>query len=359
MGKSLLLVVLCAACANNVPADRSTGVDGKPKGAKEVVLEDGVGKQRDIVTYPGGDRVDWKVVELPADARGDLALDLSWKGPRPGLDLAFEVWSEWGDFLGKVEPRKWNAKKKSARNASGHKQLELAGVKGKVFVSVFASNRGDAGRYRLSATFKPEVVKVDPKFDETLQKMLATGTVIPEPPKLAVVYAPCGDEYDKSNPDCVASPPPCDRAKKDKNNPSCKNLCDEDKLDPKNPDCKQFYVCTPETWVDPKVNPACGDVEPPPPPTIDPLYKRADSAEVQDGKTIVTIAVGKDSPVAVGWKGSLLDSKSRTKAVLKNGGFTIFKVKNGRAYGKVDLSVDDANRNLEVVIYPPGAEPTK
>src|SRR5262245_64195004 len=86
---ALLLTV--AACPKMVPQDEHTGADGKPKGAKKIALENGEGKGRGIVTYPGGDRVDWKLIELPKDKTGTLTLKLSWTPPRPGLDLSFAV----------------------------------------------------------------------------------------------------------------------------------------------------------------------------------------------------------------------------------------------------------------------------
>jgi len=45
-------VALLASCASNVPQDKSTGPDGKIKGAKELVLDNGEAKATGIVTYP-------------------------------------------------------------------------------------------------------------------------------------------------------------------------------------------------------------------------------------------------------------------------------------------------------------------
>ena len=65
-----------SACAKNVPQDSRTGEDGRNKGAQEMKLENNEAKARGIVTYPGGDRVDWKVLELPKDKVGTLGLRL-------------------------------------------------------------------------------------------------------------------------------------------------------------------------------------------------------------------------------------------------------------------------------------------
>src|SRR5688572_20950837 len=75
--------VFAMGCANNVPQDRMTGPDGKQKGALPIVLENGEGKSTGIVTYPGGDRVDWKIIEIPEGKRGRLDLSMKWSTPRP------------------------------------------------------------------------------------------------------------------------------------------------------------------------------------------------------------------------------------------------------------------------------------
>ena len=68
----------CAQAAKDTAAMIEESIaksnDGKVKGAKKIELENGEAKARGIVTYPGGDRVDWKVIELPANATGQLKL---------------------------------------------------------------------------------------------------------------------------------------------------------------------------------------------------------------------------------------------------------------------------------------------
>src|ERR1044071_5903650 len=94
----LLIAAAGAAlsCAQNVSQDAKSGNDSKQKGARTITLENGEGKATGIVTYPGGDRVDWKLIELPDKQRGMMELKLVWATPRPGLQLAFEVFDEWG-----------------------------------------------------------------------------------------------------------------------------------------------------------------------------------------------------------------------------------------------------------------------
>jgi hypothetical protein len=66
-----------AGCAHTVKQDEATGPDGVAAGATPIVLEaaPGVdpkvaatyrGQAEGVVSYPAGDRVDWKVIELPA-----------------------------------------------------------------------------------------------------------------------------------------------------------------------------------------------------------------------------------------------------------------------------------------------------
>ena len=103
---SLLLIGLASlSCARTIKQDAHTGKDGKYKGAKTITLEGNAAEVSGIVTYPGGDRVDWRVIELPADKSGKLDLELSWRPPRPGLDLAFDVYDQYGTKIGSVKSK--------------------------------------------------------------------------------------------------------------------------------------------------------------------------------------------------------------------------------------------------------------
>src|SRR5262245_24879965 len=98
MIRGIAIATSCAfalGCAANVPQDKATGPDGRIRGAKEIKLENGEGVAKGIVTYPGGDRVDWKIIELPAGKRGRLDFSMKWTTPRPGLQLGFDVFDQW------------------------------------------------------------------------------------------------------------------------------------------------------------------------------------------------------------------------------------------------------------------------
>src|SRR5690349_863178 len=142
------LLVLASSCAHNVLQDSNTGADGKEKGAKPLTLENGEGKAGGIVTYPGGDRVDWKLVDLPDKQRGTLDIQLAWTPPRPGLQLAFDVFDEWNRPV--VQSEKTSKKRSKGRTRSA----TVDDARGKYLVRVYAVGRGDAGKYRLTVDFK-------------------------------------------------------------------------------------------------------------------------------------------------------------------------------------------------------------
>jgi len=126
--------VVSLSCAHNVPQEKASGPDAKAKGAKSLEFENGEARASGIVTYPGGDRVDWKLVELPEKSKGTLDIKLSWTPPRPGLQLAFDVFDEWN------APVLSSTKKSKKRSKGRTKTAQLDGAKGKYFIRVYASS---------------------------------------------------------------------------------------------------------------------------------------------------------------------------------------------------------------------------
>ncbi len=182
-----LVAALATACANNVPQDRLTGPDGRHAGARRLELTDGEGVSRGIVTYPGGDRVDWRLVELPAGASGRLDLELSYDTPRPGLRVSFDVFD------------RWNAPVIAATQIRGRTHTtSIPRARGTYAIRVFAPRRRDAGAYELRATFVPDPIPLDVR---TL--------AIPDPPRLADVPdpAPVSPPPVVSPPTTAATPP--------------------------------------------------------------------------------------------------------------------------------------------------------
>jgi hypothetical protein len=336
---ALGLALGLAGCPKTVPQDAHTGGDGKYKGAKTLTLENAEGEASGIVTYPGGDRVDWKLIELPEGKVGTLTLELSWRPPRPGLDLAFDVYNEWGRKLGGAKPKKPSAAAKSKKKR-GKKSVTLEDVRGKVYIEVYASNRGDAGKYKLKAAFSERVSEAVKVFDPT-------GVSIPDPPKLAAVYPQCDlNAIDEKNPDCKGATKPCDVKNYDPNLESCKSICP----DPKKPDAtieacwKYFPACDPDN-ID-KTNPNCTNVK----ATVKPTSAIIMAVETTATGTIVHINKGTKDGVGPGWRGDIVDSGGKP---LQNGSFTIYKSQDKKSFAKVKLNRDVVNKNLNVNIYPP------
>jgi hypothetical protein len=336
------LVLVLATCAKMVPQDKATGEDGKVKGAKAITLDGGKGKSSGIVTYPGGDRVDWKVIELPQDKVGELRLKLSWIPPRPGLGLGLDVF----DQHGKLVESERGGKKKSVRKTL---RTSLMPAKGKYWVRVYAKNRGDAGKYTLRV-----------EFDES---MGPAGVEIPDPPRLPAVpeaEVPCDElSFDKKNPACrsVCPNPP------DPNWPACKGVCPNLPVgDANNPACwpkmdcpavpdrrikacfDKFPPCNPAAK-DPQ-NPKCDNYKAPP------VKGKVINVQASSDGVIITINKGEDKQVEKGWTGKIL-RKDNGKP-MNNGDFVISRVGKRESVGKVKgLTADQVSANRDVLLEAP------
>ena len=353
LGKLLGVLALAgaflAACAHNVPQDSNTGADGKPKGAKQINLENGEGKASGIVTYPGGDRIDWRLVEVPEGKRGTLSFKLTWVPPRPGLQLAFDVFDEWNTPL--VTSKKTSKKRSRSRT----REAELTGAKGKYFVRVYAVGRGDAGKYKLTVEFAEQAAALiyDP-----------TKLDIADPPKLAAlpeVVEECTEfNFDQKNKSCqaicptVGAPPgwPACAGKcptpPDINIPSCWAT-----MPCPNPPDHRVKACTAKNW------PPCPDKNNPDPDNPncplnrEPVVGRIVKNEVIGGDTQITIGVGTDQGLKdKGWTAKVLRGSSG-EAPLSGGDVLIVRVGKTTTLGKVKLSPDQIQANDRVKFYPP------
>jgi len=344
----LFLLTQLLSCAHNVAQDKSSGADAKIKGAKEMVLENGEAKARGVVTYPGGDRVDWKVIEVPADQRGTFDIKLSWNPPRPGLQLAFDVFDEWNTPL--VTSKKSN-KKRAGRGRM--KNATLDNVKGKYFIRVYAVNRGDAGAYQLTVEFKETAVASKTDWSKI---------EVAEPPRLAAVpepEVPCDPlAFDPKNKACAAvcpefGAPPGWPACKDKcPNPPDINLpqCQASMPCPNPPD-RRVKSCKKTQWPkcnlaapDPQ-NPNCDDAK------ADPVVGRILSNTVQGSELLITIGAGSNSGIAKGWTATVLRGDSGTP--LSGGEVTIVRIDKQATVGKVKLTTDQIKQNDKVKLSPP------
>lgn len=343
-GAALLLGLLCAACAHNVPQDQKTGADGKIKGAKRIQLENGEGRATGIVTYPGGDRVDWKQVELPDKSRGSMDIKLQWQSPRPGLQLAFDVFDS---FNWPIVQSQKQAKK---RSTSRVRTATIDNAKGKYFIRIYAVGRGDAGKYTLKVDFKENNAPI---------ALDLSKVEIPDPPRLAAVpevELPCDEfTFDVKNKACLSVCPPSNAPPKW---PGCVGKC-PDPPDVANPVCwktmpcpnppkREVLACT--TW------PPCPDYKNPDPnnPRCDerlPVIARVIKNEVQGSDVLITIAAGSDQLVEKGWRGTVLRGDSENP--VEGGEVVVIRVGKRETLGKVRLTTDQISANPRVKLSPP------
>ncbi len=298
-------VVVCAACANNVPQDRSTGPDGRQKGAQPIALTEGEGRAKGVVTYPGGDRVDWKLIELPEGKRGRLDLQMSYTTPRPGLRVAFDVFD------------RWNAPViKAAVGGRGRiRTASIDGATGRYYVRVYAPRRGDAGVYRLSAAFTED----GPEADARLRAL-----EVPDPPKL---------------PD-VPPPLPTSCPVFDAMNPVCATTCA-----PGSPSGWKGCAPPPPTTVTPPPPPPPST---PPTPAATPFTGRVLRVEIAPDGLYVTIGGGKANGIVASWKARVL--RGDTSTPLVGGTGTIVRVDRQKTVVRLSLTKDvvDANPRIEL-----------
>jgi len=342
------LLIFAASCAHNVPQDSNSGGDVKQKGAKPIVLENGEGKASGIVTYPGGDRSDWKLIELPDKQRGDLEIKLTWTPPRPGLQLAFDVFDEYNQPI--VQSQKTSKKRSKGRTRSA----TVDGAKGKYFVRVYAVGRGDAGKYRLTVDFKEKIA--GPGFDPLKLD-------ISDPPKLAAVpeiELACDPfAFDMKIPACKSvcpetGAPPGWPACKDKcpNPPDINNPVCQASMDCPTPPDRRVKKCVPSKFPkcpDPKApdqnNPNCDNIK------VPPVIGRIIGNSVSGSDLIITIGQGSNAGVTKSWSAVVL--RGDTEEPLRGGDVQVVRVEKSLTVGKVRLTTDQLSTNSRVRLSAP------
>lgn len=304
---ALACLVVCGACANNVAQDRATGPDGRIKGALPVVLAENAGKAKGIVTYPGGDRVDWKMIELPEGKKGRLELQMTYSTPRPGLRVTFDVFDQWNTPV-----------KEAAVSGRGRiKTASVAKAMGKYFVRIYAPRRGDAGQYKLSAEFHPENEIPDFRPDQV---------AVADPPKL---------------PDIPDAAIPCTVF--DPNNPTCGTACPPG---------------APADWKGcPKPTPppggTGGTVVPPPPPPLPaakPIVARVLKVAIDGNGLDVVVASGSEQGVDKTWKVTVL--RGETTSPLSGGTGVVVRVNKTTTTIHVKLTTNQMAANSNVQLSP-------
>jgi hypothetical protein len=357
LGKSvragLIGLALCVlvGCPRNITQDKATTADGKIKGAKPMVMENGEAKATGIVTYPGGDRVDWKLVEIPDKKTGKLDVKLTWTTPRPGLQLAFDVFDEWNTQI--VGSKKLS--KRKARGAGRQKVGTVEVARGKYFIRVYAVGRGDAGKYKLQVNFEERAGTL--AFDPL-------KLAINDPPKLADVpgveqgcdeftfdvkvqacKAICGPGAPPGWPGCKGkcpTPPtvdepscwatmPCPRGSPDERIKACKAKdwppCpDRNNPDDSNPNCRIKAT---------------------------PIMGRVIGKTVQGSDIFVQVGIGSDQGLKKTWVGTITTGPNLTDRAFPGGDVVIVRIDKAVTVVKTRLTADQVDQNKNVRFSPP------
>jgi hypothetical protein len=268
------------------------------------VLSEGEGATKGIVTYPGGDRVDWRVVELPAGKKGRLDFQMKWITPRPGLQLGFDVFDQ------------YNHPVAIAKGSKGRlREAYVGDARGKYFVRVYAKGRGDAGMYKLAVAFK-EDIEIKP---------VELGD-IPDPPRLPEVPGlPC-ETFDARD-------------------PACRDKCPADGRAP-----AHWPGCVATGQHQPAPPPPAPPVVAPPPPPPKPIKARVIKVDVTGDNVIITLSAGSEMGVDKSWTGQVL--RGDTPNPLVGGKITIIRVEKLRTIAKVPLTTDLVTSNPIVILQP-------
>jgi hypothetical protein len=337
-------VALAMSCSHNVKQDYNTGDDGKIKQAKPVTFDDKTTqvKLHDIVTYPGGDRIDWRRIELPKDKVGTLSVTLKWKTPRPGLALGVDVFDQYGKHV--VNEMGRHGSNEYVRKA------DIENATGSYLIRVYALERGDAGDYHLTLAFAENPAD-GPGFPPP-------ATTIPDPPRLPAVVPPavavqCDASNYKTTKGCENSCPIYDKYWQ-----GCANVC------PPIPDveieaCRPTMPCPVDDW-DSRIKkcgkvagPACPDGGPITTkcqvPPLKPVDSRVINANTKNGKTEARFGLKVGHKVEKGWKAHLVDDTGRTIA---DSECTISKIATKYAECYIGLTTDQVG-DKKAVISPP------
>lgn len=335
-------IVVLSACAANVAQDKNTGADGKIKGAKEMTFENGESNAKGIVTYPGGDRVDWKSITTPDNKVGTLDFKLTWKTPRPGLQLGMDIYDPYGGEIATSA----KTSKKRAKSRGRERDLQVVNAKGQYFVRVYAVGRGDAGAYQLNVQFAE--LQTGPQYDPKLIDVADP----PHLPDVPTPEVPCDEfQFDPKNPACKKI---CPKEGAPKDWPGCAGQC-PNPPDINNPKCLETMPCP--TPPDRKIKactaskfPPCPDVKQPDPnnpncdnATLPPAVGRVIRSSVDNGQPKITWSVGKAAGIAQNWSGTVL--RGDTDEPLPGGTIKIISIDKNFLVGTVTLTLDQVSAN--------------
>jgi hypothetical protein len=306
--------IASAACAHHVRQDAASGPDGRQAGARIVRVDHGTATLSGIVTYPGGDRVDWAEIALPEHERGTLHLKLTWTPPRPGLQLAFDVYDAENQLVASAANRAGRSAEgqtattattattttaTAATTATTTTTAAIDRATGSYYVRIYAVERGDAGTYRLSVRFRPAPEPAaQPEAD------------VPPPPLLAAV----------PDPDVPCPTPP----------------------DPAVLACRHYGE---PSWQDvvPRTRPPVSDLPAP-------VTTRIVRAQAIGSWVVITIGAGKQQGVTSNWKATVLHGD--TDLPLDGGEIELVRIEKSFAVGKSHLTVEQLADHPRVRLTP-------
>jgi hypothetical protein len=195
--------VMAGCPVRYVAQDAHTGPDGESTGAEVMTLKRGEARSGGEVSFPGGDRVDWKYVELPRSHALDRAganVHFEWRG---SADLSFVVYDDAGNVVGDGGPE--------FIQHEGGRRTRSAGidVTGPVFLEVYATGVMDGGSYEIALYYHPPIDWLSIKA--------------PMPPPLGAVPLPYCEGIQVPERDRCQWWPRCDKREDiDAENPNCK-----------------------------------------------------------------------------------------------------------------------------------------
>ena len=299
-GFAAVLALSLTACGHS---PKPTAPSDEPSDASPMELENGEAIAFGTVDY-SGDRVDWKRLELPPNQSGALDFTLTWTSPKPGLQLAIDVFDDHEEQIVGSSTRG----KRRVRN------LKVAKAHGTYFVRVYALDPHDAGKYRLGATFKP-VIAATPPPPPTAPPTTPTPPVPPAPPNNPPPPVAACEVFDVKDRTCKnVCPKPPELAPPGW--PPCKDVCPtvpsadieacliSMPCPPGKPE-RRIKACKPIHW------PACPDPHNPDrtnpncPSAPAPYVLRIIGTEVKGDDLIVRVAIGRTTGVKMNWSAVL------------------------------------------------------
>ena len=253
-----------------------------------------------------------------------------WRPPRPGLDLAFDLYDQYYHRIARARPSpdaSKHSKKVTVKDADG----------GKYYVMVYAPRRTDAGTYRLMIQFEPgggdKVAAAD-----------SGPTDVPDPPTLpAVPEAPDGSGVAGAGGAGGAGGTGGGGG-------GAGGMSGGGGGGAGGMSGGGGSGAGGASGGGVGGGGGAGQSGTNLPPPAKPVKGRVVKYVVGSRGLTITIDRGKNAGVAPGWKGQVMSSSGQ---LVQGGEFTVTKVTSAEAVGKVSLSVNKIRSNQHVLLSPP------